>query len=177
MVAVMVACAAPEPTTQTAIAEHVAGPPVDSAAILVAAREVIDSARYATLVSLGPDGHPQARIMDPFSPGPDFTILAATNARSRKAAELAADPRVTLLYFDRAGGSYVTIHGLVELVRDSATRAQFWKEDWAAFYEDRNLGEDYLLIRVRPFRLEISSERHGIRNDAVTWRPVIITLP
>jgi hypothetical protein len=62
-------------------------------------------------------------------------------------------------------------------VRDSASRARYWKEEWAAFYQDRNLGEDYLLIRVRPLRLEISSERHGIRNDAVTWRPVLVELP
>ncbi len=173
------ACTAPEPQPPSATDSdpQLTGPPLDTVAVLAAAREVMDSARYATMVTLGPTGHPQARIVDPFPPEPDFTIYAATNARTRKAAELAADPRITLLYFDRVGGSYVTVVGRAELVRDSASRVRYWKEEWAAFYRDRNLGEDYLLIRVRPLRLEISSERHGIRNDAVTWRPVLVELP
>jgi general stress protein 26 len=173
------ACAAPEPQVPpgTASDAPLASPPLDTVAVLAAAREVIDSAHYATLVTLGPSGHPQARSVDPFPPEPDFTIYAATNAQTRKAAELAADPRITLLYFDRQGGSYVTVVGRAELVRDSASRARYWKEEWATFYQDRNLGDDYLLIRVTPLRLEISSERHGIRNDAVTWRPVLVELP
>lgn len=175
----IMACAAPEqePGPAPAAGSLPVGPPVDTTGILSAAREVMDSARYATLVTIGPDGHPQARIMDPFPAESDFTIYAATNARSRKAAEMLADSRVTLLYFDRAGGSYVSVLGRAELVRDSTTRARYWKEEWATFYQDRNLGDDYLLIRVRPFRLEVSSERHGIRNDAVTWRPAIMKLP
>lgn len=173
------ACTAPGPQTPPGNPSDapLASLPLDTVAVLAAAREVMDSARYATLVTLGPSGHPQARIVDPFPPEPDFTIYAATNARTRKAAELAADPRITLLYFDRVASSYVTVVGRAELVRDSASRARYWKEEWAAFYQDRNLGEDYLLIRVRPLRLEISSERHGIRNDAVTWRPVLVELP
>lgn len=149
----------------------------DSAAVLAAAREILAESRYATLVTVGPDGHPQARIVDPFAPEEDFSIWVATNARTRKAAEIALDPRVSLLYFDRTGGSYVTVVGRAELVRDSTARAQHWKEEWAAFYQDRHLGDDYLLIRVRPSRLEISSERHGLRNDPATWRPFIVTLP
>jgi general stress protein 26 len=149
----------------------------ESEAARAAAREIIATARYATLVTVGPDGHPQARVVDPFAPDSQFVVRVATNARSRKAAEIAADGRVTLLYFDAAGSSYVTLIGMAEAVGDTAERARWWKEDWAAFYEDRNRGEDYLLIRVRPTRLEISSERHGIRNDSVTWRPVLVPLP
>jgi len=152
-------------------------PERDRERVLAAAREVMAAARYATLVTLGPDGHPQARIVDPFEPEEDFTIWAATNARTRKAAEIAADPRVTLLYFDRAGSSYVTLAGRAELVRDSTERARHWKEEWAGFYRDRHLGDDYLLIRVRPHRLEVSSTRHGVLNDPVTWRPAIVALP
>jgi len=152
-------------------------PAEDSAAVLLAAREILAESRYATLVTQGLDGHPQARVVDPFAPEADFTIWVATNARTRKAAEIARDRRVSLLYFDRAGGSYVTVVGRAELVRDSTARAEHWKEEWAAFYQDRHLGDDYLLIRVRPTRLEISSERHGLRNDPASWRPVIVTFP
>lgn len=154
-----------------------AAPEVERERILAAAREVMRDARYATLVTLGPGGHPQARIVDPFDPEEDFTIWVATNARTRKAAEIAADSRVTLLYFDRAGSSYVTVVGQSELVRDSTERARHWKEEWAGFYRNRHLGDDYLLIRVRPSRLEVSSTRHGVLNDSLTWRPAIVSLP
>jgi general stress protein 26 len=147
------------------------------ASALEVARSVMATARYATLVTVGPGGHPQARVMDPFAPDSAFVVRLATNARSRKAAEIARDPRVTLLYLDAAGQSYVTVIGRAELVRDLEERRRWWKPEWAAFYTGGNLGDDYLLIRVRPERLELSSERHGLLNDAVTWRPVIVELP
>lgn len=37
-------------------------------------------------------------------------------------------------------------------------------------------GDDYLLIRVTPRRLEVVSERHRMTNDPVTWRPVVVDL-
>lgn len=150
---------------------------IDSMAPRDAALAIIAAARFATLITLGPDGHPQARVVDPFAPDSAFIVRVATNARSRKVAEIAADHRVTLLYFDVGRSSYVTLVGTAELVRDAAERARWWKEDWASFYQNRNMGDDYLLIRIRPTRLEISSERHGLRNDSATWRPVLVPLP
>lgn len=175
-VVAILGCAAPARDGTPPAPSAPATAALENEAVLLVAREVIDSARYATLVSLGPDGHPHARVVDPFPPDSDLAIMVATNARTRKATEFAADARATLLYFDAAGGSYVTVLGHAELVRDSLTRSRYWKEDWAAFYRNRNLGDDYLLIRIRPFRLEVSSERHGVLNDAATWRPVIVNL-
>lgn len=160
-----------------------ADPPVLTAAapgsdsLLTIARDIMATARFATLVTLGPDGHPQARVVDPFEPDSAFVVRVATNALSRKVAEVAADTRVTLLYFDAAGSSYVTLVGRAELVRDDAERARWWKEEWASFYRNRNEGDDYLLIRIRPTRLEVSSERHGVSNDSLTWRPVLVPFP
>ncbi|MDZ4673115.1 MAG: pyridoxamine 5'-phosphate oxidase family protein [Gemmatimonadota bacterium] len=167
----------PQPDPVPPAATATITPTPDHDGIREAAREIMAAARYATLGTLGPDGNPQARVVDPFAPDSNFVVMVATNARSRKTAEIATNPQVSLLYFDAAGGSYVTVIGRAELVGDPAIKAQWWKEEWAAFYQDRNLGDDYLLIRVRPTRLEISSERHGIRNDSLTWRPTLIAIP
>jgi len=43
-------------------------------------------------------------------------------------------------------------------------------------YKDANRGDDYLLIRFTPTRLEISSPGEGMQNDPTTWRPVILDL-
>jgi PPOX class probable F420-dependent enzyme len=151
-----------------------AGPP--DSAIIAAARDVIRAARYSALVTVREDGEPQARVVDPFEPEGDMTIWIATNPATRKVSELRRDPRVTLLYFDPADPGYVTLIGEAEVVTDRAERAKRWKPEWKPFYRDENRGEDYVLIRVRPRRLEIVSTKHHLLNDPVTWRPVAIEL-
>ena len=150
--------------------------PPTRAEVLAAAETILARARYATFITLDSSGHPQARIVDPFPPERDFVIWVATNARSRKVAQVEADPRVTLTYFDADGQGYVTLIGTARIVRDAAEKARRFKDEWEAFYEDRHRGDDYLLIRVVPARLEIVSEALGMRNDPETWRPVLLDL-
>jgi general stress protein 26 len=147
------------------------------AQVIAAARDVMQLARYCTLITIGPDGQPQARIVDPFSPDSDLTIWIATNPLTRKVQEIRHDARVTLLYFSPATFEYVTVLGTAVLDTDSVHRAEHWKPEWAGLYRDQNRGEDFLLIRVRPARLEVVSGRLGVRNDPQTWRPVILDVP
>jgi general stress protein 26 len=142
---------------------------------LGAAREVMQAARYCTLVTLDEIGHAQARTMDAFAPEADFTVWMATNPRSRKVSQIRKHPRVTLHYFDPASMGTVTLFGVARLVDDTAEKSRRWKEELKAFYADRDAG--YLLIAVTPERLEILSPRHGIENDPVTWKPVTAELP
>lgn len=169
-------CESPAPPARLPDTPVLSAAPGDTAAIVAAARQVVAAARYATLVTLGPDGHPQARVVDPFPPEEDFTIWVATTGRSRKVAEIAADPRVTLLFFDPAGGAYVTVVGEAHRVDDPAMKERYWKTEWAEFYPGGHQGEDYLLLRVTAHRLEVSAEHLGIMNDPVTWRPAIVEL-
>lgn len=147
------------------------------AQVIAAAKDIMQEARYSTLITIGRDGQPQARIVDPFPPDSDLTIWIATNPLTRKVQEIRRDPRVTLLYFSRATFEYVTVLGTAVLDTDSLHKAVHWKGEWAALYKDQNRGEDYLLLRVRPSRLEVVSARRGMRNDPKTWRPVILDVP
>lgn len=149
----------------------------DRAKVVAAAAQIMEKARHCALVTVGLDGHPQARVVDPFSPEPDLTVWIATNPITRKVEQIKADPRVTLFYFDPSGPGYVTLLARAELVSDPAEKARHWKEDWAAFYADKNRGEDYILIRCKPIRLELVSYGHDLLNDPGTWRPVTIEFP
>lgn len=149
----------------------------ERAAVIAAAKEVMQAARYCALITIGPDGSPQARTVDAFAPEEDLTVWIGTNPVTRKVAEIRANARVTLYYFDAGPMNYVTLLGTAEIVDDPAIKAKYWKEDWASFYEDRNRGEDYVLIRVRPIRLEIVSYTHNLINDPQTWRPISIAFP
>lgn len=162
--------------TALAGAQATSPAPPDRAAIIAAARDIIGKARYATFITLDGKGHPQARMVDPFAPDEDLTIWVATNARTRKAAQIAYDNRVTMLYFDAVRESYVTVIGRARLVRDPGEKAKHWKEEWKAFYKGGYGGDEFLLIRVAPERLEVVSTVLGMKSDPQTWRPVILDL-
>lgn len=153
------------------------GPDADRPAVIRAAREVMRKARYCAFITLGEDGQPQARAVDPLGPDDDMTVWVGTNAATRKVAQLRKDPRVTLFYFDAAAPAYVTLIGTAETSSDPAEKAKHWKNEWSAFYKDQYRGPDFVLLRVRPSRLEIVSESHGLLNDPKTWRPVVLEFP
>jgi general stress protein 26 len=146
-------------------------------AVINAAKEIMLEARYCAMITLGSDGQPQAREVDPFPPEEGMVVWLATNPATRKVAQVKRDPRVTLCYIDASGGGYVTLLGKAEVVDLAAEKAKRWKEEWSTFYKDKNKGSDYLLIRVTPFRLEVVSYAHGVFNDPETWMPVFLSFP
>ncbi len=141
-------------------------------ALLATAREIMGAARYAALITLDSKGRAHARAMDPFPPDENMMVWFGTNPKSRKVAEIRRNKRVVLYYFDREGAAYVTISGVARLVNDPSEKARRWKDEWKAFYPDREKG--YLLIAVTPRELEIVSEKKGIVGDAVSWTPPTI---
>lgn len=149
----------------------------DRPAVLRAAREVAQSARYATFITLGEDGQPQARIVDPLGPDEDFVVWIGTNPATRKVAEIAKDSRVTISFFHPAGPAYVTLVGNARLVTDPAVKAKHWKSAWAAFYKNEHRGADFALLAFVPRRMEIVDEVHGLINDPKSWRPVTVDFP
>ena len=131
------------------------------------------TARYCALITTDSAHRVQARAMDPFPPEADMTIWFGTNSRSRKVAEIRRNRRVTLYYFNRENQEYVVLTGIARLVNDEKEKAQRWKDEWKAFYPNRST--DYLLIEVRPERLEIISEKKSILGDPRTWKPPTFT--
>ena len=141
-------------------------------ALIGAAREIIATARYCALITVDSKGRVHARTMDPFPPDGNLVIWLGTNPKSRKVAEIRRHHRVTLYYFDRESPAYVTINGFARLVNNRAEKARRWKDEWKAFYPDREKG--YLLIAVTPQEMEIVNEKKGILGDAVRWTPPIV---
>jgi general stress protein 26 len=137
--------------------------------LIAAAREIISTARYCALITQGANGLAHARTMDPFPPDNHLVIWFGTNPKSRKVAELRRHRRVTLYYFDRDSPAYVTITGFARLVNDRAEKAKHWKDEWKAFYPNRDRA--YLLIAVTPQVLEVVNEKKGIVGDAELWTP------
>jgi len=137
--------------------------------LIAEAREIMTATRYCALISLDKSGRAQARTMDAFAPDEKMVVWFGTNPLSRKVAEIRRHPRVTLYYFDRENQAYVTIHGIARVVNDRNEKARHWKDDWKAFYPDRD--KNYLLIEVQPVTLEVVNTKKGLVGDSKTWRP------
>lgn len=140
--------------------------------VLAVAKRLMTEAHFAFLITIGPDGSAESRLIDPFPPETDWTVWLATNPVTRKVEQIRRNSRVTLSYWDAGSMGYVTLIGDASLVDDPAEKARRWKPEWAGFYADENRGADYLLIRVIPLRLELVSYADGLVNDPKTWRPI-----
>ena len=147
------------------------------AAVIAAATDIIEKAHYCTFVTIGEDGQPQARIVDPIAPDASFTIWFATNPLTRKVNQVRRNPKVTVLCFDTSTSSYVTVLGRGDLVTEPVEKRRPWKADWAAIYPKGAGSDEFMLIRITPARVEIVSESRGMIGDAKTWRPLSIDFP
>jgi general stress protein 26 len=146
------------------------------AQILDTARDLMLAARYCTFVTVDEEGQPRARVVDPFPPEADMTVWMATKATTRKVAQIRKNPRATLLCFDGTKKGYMTLLGTATVVDDPAEKAKRWKPEWKEFYEDENRSPDYILLRLKPTRLEVLSPAHGLGNDPRTWLPPSLEL-
>jgi general stress protein 26 len=144
--------------------------------VMAAAREIMQAARYCALVTVDADGAPRARTVAPLPPVPGedpLVVWIATRPATRKVAEIRAEERVVLYYFDARREEYATLAGRARLVeqrseieRRSAGLDRELYPDWP---------EDCLLIAVEPERLEVQGR--GLEPDPVTWRPAGIDFP
>jgi len=145
--------------------------------IVAAAIDVMQKAVYCTFITIGEDGQPQARIVDPTVPDSNLIAWIGTNSLTRKVNQIRRDPRVTLLYFHAASASYATVIGRAALVTDAGEKERRWKTSWAPFYPSGFRDSSFTLIRVTPTRLEISSPSRKMPSDQKTWLPVVIDFP
>jgi general stress protein 26 len=136
---------------------------------LAAARRMMIETRYCALITIGTDGQPQARTIDPSPPDERMVVTFATNPATRKVRQIERDPRVTLYYFDPVSPGYVTVIGTARL----ATQKR-WLEKWTPFYPGGAGGA--LVYEVTPVRIEVVDVARGIMGDATTWKPPSIEM-
>lgn len=122
--------------------------------VLGAARATMRRVRYCVLATAGDDGV-DARALQPFPPAEDLTVWMGTSPRSRKVAQLRRDPRATLVYEDDGRGACVVLAGRAEIVDALEERSRrFMALHWA-FFPDGPAGDDYVLLRFVPERVEV----------------------
>lgn len=137
--------------------------------LMFAASEIIDSARICTMATIDELGQPRVRPMDPFPPEKDMTIWLGTNRRTRKVSDIRRNPSVSLCYLDPQWMGYVTIYGDARIVDDPEEMKHRWKPEWEQQFKNKDA--EYILIEVKPRKMEVINYRLGIAGDPDTWLP------
>lgn len=132
------------------------------------AKEIMKNAKYCALITIDSLGVAHVRAMDPFLPEEDFTVWMATNPKSLKVQQTQKNNKVSLYYFDKATGSYVTLQGTAKIVNTQNEKEKYWKKEWEKFYKNKTT--EYVLIRFTPIKASIINEKEQILGDSVTWK-------
>ncbi len=113
---------------------------------------IIDGCRDCVFITLLQDGRCRARTMNKIQ---DMNrsggiMWFATDSKSRKISEIAANPRVTLFFAHPETFDHACISGKAQVVRDAENRLRFWNDDWYRYWKAGPKSEEYVLIKVVP---------------------------
>ena len=149
----------------------------DPAAIVSAARALIEKDADAALVTVDVSGRPRVRTVrvwhadaESVSPAKPLTLWILTRAESRKVQQIRSHPLVTLYFNDDASIEYATLMGRATVLTDPAlARLQPLLDDETKQYFWPAFPRDFAVIEVTPEWLEYMSP--ALPPDRATWRP------
>ena len=117
-----------------------------------------------TLITMGRDGYPHARVLEDHNPYEGFEFWLATPARTRKIGEIEAHPKVCIVYQPPSMAGYICIMGTAEIRTDEGARRFLWREEWAQYYEGP-MAPEFVPIQVIPRRVEFYDANTGAHAE------------
>ena len=148
--------------------------PITAELLLENAKSSMRSAEYCILITLGDSGEANARLVQPFEPEADMTIWVGTWSKSRKVREIQKDGRVTLAFHDKENTAYVTLLGSAQIENDINQRRKYWREEWLGFIPQGPDGDDYVLVKFIPLRIELMSFASGVLPKPYGLKPAAV---
>ena len=121
------------------------------------ARELIDGKNFATVVTIQPDGAPQASVVWVTRDGDD--VLYSTVKHRRKYLNLVADPRTSLVIYEAADPyEYLEIRGTASITDDpdAALIEELAQKYTGESFQDAP-GNQRVIVRVSPSHVVIGS--------------------
>ncbi|MDF5758058.1 pyridoxamine 5'-phosphate oxidase family protein [Spongiactinospora sp. TRM90649] len=131
---------------------------------------------YGFLTTVGADGRPNSRLVEHLAVDDDATVWIGTSPRSRKVADIRRRPDVTYAVEDRSAFAYVSLAARAEPVEDLAERVARWSPGHEAFFPGGPSGDDYVLIRLRPVRVEVMDFTNRVHPDPYGLMPASVEL-
>jgi general stress protein 26 len=138
------------------------------------ARRIASRTKYAYLITTATGGAPSARLVQPIVEADDFNFFIGTNPRSRKVAEIAVHPAVTLAFNQPGEDASLVVYGTVTLHHEPSVKEEYWKNTWRLFFPEGPLGDAYAVVRVRAERMELLSFQRNVIPEPFGLRPMVL---
>jgi general stress protein 26 len=137
------------------------------------ALELLRANPYGFLTTVD-NGQPHTRLVQHVSADADGTVWIGTSPASRKAGEISRHRKVSYAVEDRAAFAYLCLHADADLVGDTTERVARWQNGLESFFPDGPAGDDFVLIQLRPHRIELMDFSREIHPDPYGLVPAAI---
>jgi general stress protein 26 len=141
---------------------------------LQAAHETIDRTKYCFLISNGSNGWGSARFVEPIVEDDFSAIWIGTNPNLRKIKEIQDNPKITLAFGNLQERANIVIYGEASLEDDIALRKRYWKGEWRLFFPSGPTGDDYVLIKIQPLKMEIMNFHRNVIREPFGLKPAVL---
>jgi general stress protein 26 len=112
--------------------------------------EFFGTYQYSNLITIDENGIPKGRMMENLPLKEDLVFYFATGSQSNKLKEIKKNPSASVFLYRPADHSSISALGKAEIVTDDATRKQYWKDKWTAYWKTGPTDPAYVLIRIVP---------------------------
>lgn len=127
---------------------------------LSVARTVMRSVRYSVMVTVAADG-PHAATVEHFGPSRELVLHVGTSPATRKARQVAADERVSMVFQRPHDRACVVARCTATILSDEASRHRWFMPAWRSFWPD-GPDHDFVVVRCVPYRLEVWDLRRRV---------------
>jgi len=140
--------------------------------LLKIVRATLRDHTFGFLSTLGRD-RVHTRLVEHLAVDDDLGVWLGTSPRSRKVAQVAARPEVTYAVEDREGVGAVTLQARTRIVIGERERTARWRDDLAPFFPGGPRGDDFVLLALRPYRVEVMSFAQGVHPEPYGLVPAV----
>ncbi|NJO94153.1 MAG: pyridoxamine 5'-phosphate oxidase family protein [Hydrococcus sp. RM1_1_31] len=143
--------------------------------LLKVARDTINAVQYCFLITISESGkQANARLVQHRKPEEDWTLWICTSSKSRKVKEILHENHITVTFQDDREYAYITMLGSASVEDDLQLKQRHWQDDLIVYFPEGSTGEDYVLIKFVPSRIEIMNFAHKITPEPYGLRPAIL---
>jgi general stress protein 26 len=100
------------------------------------------------------NGDANARAINTSTLSDDWTVRFMTDRRTRKVGEIVRTGRMTLVYYDQAGGAYVTLVGRASIIDDVTIKQATWQPGSLKWHPGGPTDPNVVLIEFVAERIE-----------------------
>lgn len=109
---------------------------------------LIDKQSVSLISSVDEDGYPNTKAMlPPVKREGIKTFYWHTNAPSMRIKQYRSNPKACIYFFDKRFFRGVMLKGTMEVLDDSKTKEELWKEEFTMYYNGGVNGGDYIILK------------------------------